>query len=183
MKKGLFILVMLFAFKQCATAQKYFTKNGSISIFSKAPLEDISADNNQVMSVLNTTNGELQFSVLVKSFHFKKALMEEHFNSDYLESDQFPKSSFKGAINDIARVSFANDGTYNVTVSGDLTMHGITKKISAPGKVIIKEGKITGNASFKILLADYNISIPKLAKDNISPTIAITVFCNYDQKL
>lgn len=164
-------------------AQKYFTKNGNISFFSATSVENIKADNNQVMSVLNPSNGELQFSVLVKNFHFKKTLMEEHFNENYMESDKFPKSTFKGTITDISKVNFTKDGTYPVTVSGDLSMHGVTKKVSSDGKINISGGKITGTSVFTIALADYNISIPKVVENNISKTIEITVNCLYDQKM
>jgi polyisoprenoid-binding protein YceI len=164
-------------------AQKYYTKNGSISFFSKTAVEDIKADNNQVMSVINTQTGDMQFSLLTKGFHFKKALMEEHFNADYMESDKFPKSTFKGTIADIAKVNFTKDGNYAVTVSGDLTIHGVTKKTTATGSIGIKDGKITGSSKFIITVADYGINIPKIYRDNISKTIEITVACNYDQKL
>lgn len=166
-----------------ATAQKVYTKNGNISFFSKAPLENISADNNQVMSVLNQQTGELQFSVIIKSFKFKKALMEEHFNENYMESDKYPKANFKGNVTDVSKVNFAKDGTYNVTVSGDLTMHGATNKVSAPGTIVVKNGVASGSSKFNLKLADYKISIPKLVKDNISETVEVTVNCDYNQKL
>src|SRR5882757_6605211 len=101
----LFFLITVSCLDNVA-AQKYFTKNGSISFFSTTALEDIKAGNNQVMAVINTQNGELQFSLLTKGFHFKKALMEEHFNSDYMESDKFPKSTFKGNITNMSKVDF-----------------------------------------------------------------------------
>ncbi len=164
-------------------AQKFYTKNGSISFFSKTPVEDIKADNNQVMAVINTQTGELQFSLLTKGFHFKKALMEEHFNADYMESDKFPKATFKGAITDISKVNFAKDGSYAVAVSGDLTIHGVTKKTTANSTIAIKDGKIAGTSKFTITVADYGIVIPKIYRDNIAKTIEITVACNYDQKL
>ena len=183
MKRIVFFLLIVVACCNTVSAQKFYTKNGSISFFSKAALEDIKADNNQVMSVINTQTGELQFSLLTKGFHFKKALMEEHFNADYMESDKFPKSTFKGAITDIAKVNFAKDGTYPVTVSGDLTIHGVTKKTTANSSIVIKDGKIAGSSKFNVTLADYNITIPKIYRDNISKTIEITVACSFDQKL
>jgi polyisoprenoid-binding protein YceI len=164
-------------------AQKYFTKNGSISFFSKTAVEDIKADNNQVMAVINTQTGELQFSLLTKGFHFKKALMEEHFNSDYMESDKFPKSTFKGNITDMSKVDFTKDGTYPVAVSGDLTIHGVTKKVAASSTIKINGGKIAGTSKFMVTVADYGISIPKIYRDNIAKTVEVTVSCNYDQKL
>ena len=164
-------------------AQKVYTKNGNISFFSKSPLENISADNNQVMSVLNTQTGEMQFSILIKGFHFEKALMEEHFNENYMESEKYPKSTFKGMISDISKVNFKKDGSYPVTVSGDLNIHGVTNKVSVPGTVTVKGGSITANSKFIVKLADYKISVPKVVKDNIAENIEITVACNYDQKM
>ena len=183
MKQIVFFFLVTVVCCNMATAQKYYTKNGSISFFSKAALEDIKADNNQVMSVINTQTGELQFSLLTKGFHFKKALMEEHFNADYMESDKFPKSTFKGTITDITKVDFTKDGTYQVNVSGDLSIHGVTKKTTANSSIAIKGGKITGSSKFTVALSDFNITIPKVYQDNISKTIEITVACNYDQKL
>jgi len=182
--KGLTMLLFIAgSLAGSATAQKYYTKNGSISFFSKTNLENISADNNQAVSVLNTQTGELQFSLIIKNFHFKKALMEEHFNENYLESEKFPKASFKGTIADIAKVNFTTDGVYPVTVAGDLTIHGITQKVTTNGTVTVKAGKINATSKFNAKPADYNISIPKLVKDNISETIEVTVNCDYDQKM
>ncbi len=183
MKKIFLSATLLFIISGIAKAQKYYTKNGNISFFSKTSLEDIKADNNQVMSVLNAGTGELQFSVLIKSFHFPKALMEEHFNENYMESAKYPKSTFKGTVADISKVNFVVDGTYPVTVSGELTIHGVTKKVTTNGKFVVKGGKITGNAVFSVALADYKIEVPKLVENNIAKNIEITVNCLYDQKM
>ena len=182
MRKILFSTILIIC-SNLVFAQKFFTKNGSISFFSKTTIENIQADNNQVMSVLNAQTGELQFSLLIKGFHFKKALMEEHFNENYLESDQFPKATFKGTIADIYKINFSNDAVYPVLVSGDLSMHGVTNKANCKGYISIKEGKITGAAVFTISLADFKIAIPKLVENKISKTIEIKVNCLYDQKM
>jgi polyisoprenoid-binding protein YceI len=183
MKKYIIPAMLIILLNSNAVAQKYFTKNGSISFFSSTSMEDIRADNNQVVSVLNAQTGELQFSVIIKNFHFKKALMEEHFNENYMESSKYPKSGFKGAITDISKVNFSKDGNYPVSVSGDLTMHGVTQKISTTGTIVIKAGKITGTSVFKLVLADYKITVPKVVENNISKTIEVTVNCGYDQKM
>ena len=99
----LFFMISMLAGTHAA-AQKIYTKNGSINFFSKSLLEDIAARNNEVMSVINQQTGELQFSVLIKSFRFKKSLMEEHFNEDYMESNKYPKAIFKGIIADLSKV-------------------------------------------------------------------------------
>jgi len=182
MKKILLPLVLV-AGSFIVQAQKVYTKNGNISFFSKTEMEDIKAENNQVMSVLNMETGELQFSLMVKNFHFPKALMEEHFNENYIESEKYPKSTFKGTVSDISKVKLKTDGSYPVNVSGELTLHGATGKVNTKGTLTIKGGKVTGHAVFIITLADYKIQIPKLVEKNISRTIEITVRCLYDQQL
>lgn len=181
MKK--FFLSLLVLSATVVQAQKMFTKNGNINFYSKATLETIEATSNQVTSVLVPTTGDLQFSVQIKSFHFKKALMEEHFNETYLESDKYPKSTFKGKITDLSKVDFTKDGTYSVTVSGDLNMHNVTKKATANGTITIKAGKISAASTFTVKLADYNIDVPAVVRDNVAETVTIKVSCVYDQKL
>ncbi len=163
-------------------AQVYFTKNGHVSFFSKAPLENISADNNQVVSVLNIQTGILQFSVLNNAFHFPKAMMEEHFNSDYMQSDIYSSSTFKGTVADMNKVDINKDDSYNVQINGELTVHGVTKRVTVPAEISIKNGLIYGKATFKILLKDYNIKIPSIVVNNISEMIDITVSCEYIKK-
>jgi hypothetical protein len=57
---------------------KYFTKTGKISFYSKAIIENIEAHNRAVTCVLDTKTGNVQFSVPIKGFDFEKALMQEH---------------------------------------------------------------------------------------------------------
>lgn len=179
------LVTVVFLMSTCinASAQKVFTKNGSISFFSKTAMENIDAKNNQVMSVLNTQTGEMQFSVLIKAFHFEKALMEEHFNENYMESNKFPKATFKGSLNDISKIDFSKDGSYNVAVSGNLTIHGVTNEVSSPGVITIKNGVPSASSKFNIKLKDYGVTVPKVVKDNIAETIDITVTTAYDQKM
>jgi hypothetical protein len=164
-------------------AQKLFTKNGNISFFSKTAVENIDATSNQVTSVFVATTGDIQFSVLIKSFHFPKALMEEHFNENYMESEKFPKATFKGKIADISKVNFTKDGAYPVSVSGDMNMHGVTKKVTTTGTITVKGGVPSATASFDVKLADYGINIPTVVKSNIAETVNIKVNCSYTQKM
>lgn len=163
--------------------QEYFTKNGNISFYSKATLENISADNNQVISLLNIQTGSLRFSVLINAFHFPKATMEDHFKSDYMESDRFPSSTFKGTITDINKIDISKDGTYSVNVTGSLQIHGLTKEVTAPGTISIEEGKMTATSVFTIVLKDYHIEIPSIVINNISEQIKITINCLYEKRL
>ena len=129
---------------------------------------------------MNTKKGEFAFVVLIKSFKFKKALMEEHFNENYMESNKFPKANFQGSITDLNTINFFKDGTYPVIVKGVLTLHGIVKNIEAPGIISVAQGKINANSTFKINLKDYKIKVPAVVSNNIAETISITVDCKYD---
>ncbi len=182
MKKTSTLCSLLFFLCLNGSAQLYFTKNGFVSFFSSTPMEDIKGDNNQVISILNTSSGELQFSLLNNAFHFKKALMEEHFNEDYIESARYPKSTFKGTITNIKEVDLSKDGVYNVLVTGNLNIHGVTKPVSVAGKVTVKAGKVTASSTFKVRPKDYNIAIPAAVKNNIAQTFDLTVTCNYEKK-
>ncbi len=163
-------------------AQEYFTKNGRVSFFSKASLENISADNNQVISLLNMQTGDLRFHVPVNAFHFPKALMEQHFNTDYLESDKYPAATFKGKITGLNNVEIAKDGSYFVSVNGIMDMHGVSKNVTTNATIIVKEGKLSATSVFKIMLKDYNIKIPSIVVNNISEQIEISVSCQYEKK-
>jgi polyisoprenoid-binding protein YceI len=183
MSKIILLLSTLLIGLNCSIiGQVYYTKNGKISFYSKAIMEDIAADNNQVISVLDIQTGVLRFSVLTNAFHFPKAMMEEHFNSDYMDSDKYPSSTFKGTVTDISKVDFIKDGTYKVNIQGDLNIHGVSKNITTPGTLIIKDGNLSGSSVFKILLKDYNIKIPSIVANHISESIEINVNCNYEKR-
>ena len=178
MKRVFFLLIFL-SFFFTANAQKYITKNGYIGFFSHTPMEDVKADNNQVASVLDISTGEIVFQVLIKSFHFDRALMEEHFNENYMESDKIPKSSFKGKITNLSSVDFRKNGTYEVTVEGELTIHDVTNKISTKGTVEIVSGGINANSKFNIVPEDYKIDIPGLVREKIAKNMEVTVTMKY----
>ncbi len=162
--------------------QLYFTKNGRLSFFSKTSLENISADNNQVLSVLNVQTGVLQFSVLNDAFYFPKAKMQEDFYENYMETYKYPKSTFKGNITDISNVDISKDGNYNVSARGDLNIHGVTKSITVPATITVTGGKISAASSFKVLVKDYNIIVPTIVTNKIAESIEITVNCSYEKK-
>ncbi len=159
--------------------KKFFTKTGSISFFSDAPLEKIEAQNKQVAAILQPETGDLVFKVLIKSFEFKQALMQEHFNENYMESDKFPESNFKGKILNLSAVNFTKDGTYDVEVEGKLTIHGTTNDIKTKGTIIVKEGgvKLEAKSKFSIKLKDYNIKNDKLQAQTLSENIDLTINC------
>lgn len=164
------------------SAQKYFTKSGKINFdaTSASSPEKIEAVNRTATCVIDTKNGAIQFAVLMKGFAFERALMEEHFNENYVESHKFPRAEFKGAIVNNESVIYSKDGSYTVKVKGKLTLHGVTRDVETEGKLIIQSGKIDATADFIVLLSDYNISVPGLVADKVSKTAKITVSCSLE---
>jgi hypothetical protein len=156
-------------------AQKYLTKNGHIKFFSETPIETIEAHNRQVNAALDSKTGDFVFKVLMKSFQFEKALMQEHFNENYVESHKFPNATFQGKVENLDQIDFSKGGTFDAMVDGDLTIHGVTRQVSEKGTFTVEEGVVKGLCKFDVKPADYDIKIPKAVINNIAEVIEITV--------
>lgn len=179
MKKVLVTSFLFFAVAALHAQDKYFTKEGKINFAATTPTspEKVEGVNKSVICVEDAKSGAIQFSVLMKGFEFERALMQEHFNENYVESDKYPKAEFKGAITNNGDVNYTKDGTYSVKVKGKLSIHGETKDVEADGKISIAGGKITANANFEVALSDYKISVPSVVADKVAKTAKINVDC------
>lgn len=169
------ISLCLLLFGPSLSAQKYITKNGHIKFFSEAPMETIEAHNRQVNCALDISNGDFVFKVLIKSFEFEKALMQEHFNENYMESDKIPASTFSGKIENISEIDFNKDGEYPVRVMGTINVHGVKKDIEEGGNLEVKGDKVLATSVFHLKPEDFDIKIPKTVIDNIAKEIEVTV--------
>jgi len=169
------LLLFLVGLTTEAFAQKYITDSGTISFFSSAPIEDIQAVNLDVTSIFDSDNGNIAYSLPIQGFEFAKSLMQEHFNEKYLESDKYPKSTFKGSLEGYKK----KNGKQEVMAIGDLTIHGVTRKIEIPGTVELQKGTAIVNAKFPIAVADYEVEIPSLLFLNIAEVVDVTVNLNY----
>ncbi|HXH18197.1 MAG TPA: YceI family protein [Chitinophagales bacterium] len=178
--KHLLVTALVISLIFSVSAQKLFTKTGHIWFYSHAPLEDITAHNYQVTSVMDSKTGDIVFKVTMSAFQFQKALMQQHFNEKYVESDKFPESVFKGKITDLSGIDFTKDGTYKAPVEGDLTIHGVTQPMKADGKIEVKGGKVFAQSLFQVAVADYDIKIPSAVKDNIAKVIDVHVEIAYE---
>jgi len=172
-------LVMLCLALPVSAQERYFTKSGQIVFFSSTSIEDIRAVNDQVTSYLDIKTGELVFSVLIRSFTFDKALMQEHFNENYVESDKYPKATFEGRIIDFAPLDVSKSGTVEVKVSGKLAIHGITREIEVSATLSTYPGKITAKSDFYINPEEFGIRIPQVVRKNIAEKIAVNVLMFY----
>ncbi|HEY6063243.1 MAG TPA: YceI family protein [Chitinophagaceae bacterium] len=180
--KNLLVMALAVLITATCSGQNFFTKNGKINFDATSPSspERVEAVNRSATCVIDTKGGDMQFVALMKGFEFERALMEEHFNENYMESDKFPRAEFKGKIKDNDDINYSKEGTYSVKVKGKLTMHGQSNDVDTDAKITIQNGKISAVADFSVKLADYNISIPGLVADKISKTAKISVSCSLE---
>ena len=142
MKKTL-ILSTIFLFAFNLRAQKYITNNGFIELSGEVPFEYIKAENIIVESILDPNTGVVKFKTLMKSFHFKLVEFEEPFNKNFIESDKYPISEFKGIITNIENINFNKAGSYKILVEGNLTIHNVMRKVTHSGIIeVTSEGII-----------------------------------------
>lgn len=177
MKQLLSLAVTLLLYSAAGAQDVHSCRNASLRFFSSAPLEDIEAKTSQGVSAINTKTMAVYFKVPINTFQFKKQLMQEHFNENYLESDQYPHAEFKGKI--LEAVDFTKDGSYPVTVEGNLNIHGVNKTYREKGTLTIKGGKINAGAKFNVRVADHKIKIPTLVIKNIAEVVEVSVSADY----
>lgn len=178
--RTLLIIVLLANCFAIHAQTKYYTRDGKVKFFSTTPMEDIEAVSKDASSVFDVKTGKVEFGVPMKSFTFEKALMQEHFNEDYVESDKFPKAKFKGVFEFEDDFDPAKAGEYPVTAKGNFTLHGVTHEIEEKGKITVTaDGKITAECRFEVKPEDYDIKIPSTVKDKIAKVVEVTVKMNY----
>tara|TARA_B100000287_G_C20393969_1_gene686840 strand:+ start:253 stop:771 length:519 start_codon:yes stop_codon:yes gene_type:complete len=153
-------------------AQRFLTRSATISFFSRAPLEDINAENNEVSVIYDTQTKKLAFQLNIRDFIFPIPLMQEHFNENYLESDRYPLSTFTGDVSVIGNKAKA---------SGKLNIHGVTNSIIVSGVLEQEENRVIINTTFKIRLEDYGIKIPRIVIYNIAEEIEIKVIAKLNK--
>ena len=180
MKTKIIVLLFLIGMTVAGFAQdKLITKTGHVWFYSHAPLEDIEAHSHQAASIILTAKGTIAVMIPIMSFEFRKTLMQEHFNENYMESAKYPKATFNGSINNLAEINPKKNGIYKTVAEGDLTIHNVTKHIKADGTVEVKDGKYTVKSKFNVLLKDYNIAIESRFSNNIAATVEINIDLNF----
>lgn len=173
--KIVFLFVLLGCVQFISAQDKLITKTGHIWFYSHAPLEDIEAHTHQAAAIIVLSKGTIAVSIPMMSFEFKKALMQEHFNENYVESAKYPKAKFVGAVTNLPALKLNQNGKYKTTVEGDLTIHNVTNKIKADGTIEVKDGKYTIRSKFYVAPKDYNINIESRFSRNIASSIEVNV--------
>ncbi len=173
----LVILFLLFLPKLPSIENKVIARQGQISFFSYTAVENIKAENNQVFSIIDLDNSEIAVSMLMNAFVFEKALMREHFNESYIESDIYPKANFKGKIIDFDPTI---DGVQIKIVKGEFSMHGVSKELEIKTKIEKTNGLFVVTGTFEATVQDYEIKIPPLLAGNIAKTISVKFRFEYE---
>ena len=167
MRYILFSIIALVISISQVSAQIYISEKCEIVFFSTTPIEDITAVNTKTIPFLNTKTGDIQMKLSMTAFIFEKPLMQEHFNENYVESEKFPYAIFKGKI--IETIDYTNDGTYPITVTGKMTIHGVEKEKTIKGTVKVDMNKLILSSKFKINFEEYGVVIPSLYQGVIPP--------------
>lgn len=176
MKNFLLLILTLGLASLPGVGQRYQLASSEVSFYSEAPLEDIEAVNTQARSVFDASAGEIAFIIPIREFEFEKSLMQEHFNENYLESDQYPNATFEGTLTGFQKEL---NSQQSVTAKGQLTIHGVTHSVEIPGTIHQLNDHWMMDAKFPVKLEDYNIKIPKVVFLNIAEEVDVTVHFNY----
>lgn len=165
-----------------ANGQDYAAKYGRASFFSAASMENIEATNEKVNAFLIQRGDKKTIAVLmyIKDFKFANSLMQEHFNENYMESDKHPKATFQGSINEA--VDLSKSGTYDVSATGKLSIHGVELERTLKGKLKVDGAVLTLDADFDVLLVDYKIERPSIMTMKIAEKIAVKLHVNFTEK-
>lgn len=167
-----FFIIILICGHAAIAQDRYFTRQGHISFFSHTPVEDIRAVNNQVLSIIDIATGDVEITLLMKSFSFEKALMQEHFNENYVESHKYPKANFSGKIENLEQIIAGENGS--AEIKGSLTIKGVTKALEVESRITIENDTISLKGKFMVTVADFNIKIPAVVRNNIAKEVEVT---------
>lgn len=183
MRLKIVFLIIAVAISKIALAQNaLIDKQGVTHFFSEAPLEDIEAVNKQALGAIDLEKGTVAVSMVMKDFHFDKSLMEEHFNENYLESEKYPKASFKGKILDFSSLDFTQPGEFTAKAEGELEIHGVSKPLTSDVEFRVTEDKIEVSTFFQVALEDHKIKIPKIVIKNIAEVVDVDTKFNFTRK-
>jgi len=181
MKQIKTLLIILICLPVMSNAQRLMDRNGTVYFFSEAPLENIEATNNQALAALDLSSGKVAVSMLMKGFHFEKSLMEEHFNENYVESDEYPKASFSGQLNGFDASALENiTDSLQYSASGKMSIHGVTKDVETTVTFKSKDNKLFATTQFWIKVDDYDIEIPKMVISNIAEEVLVTAQFSFE---
>ncbi len=181
MKKTILFLALSFAVGTTFSQKKLTTTSASINFDATTSLDALpKADNKTVVASFDKKSGEVAFEAVIKSFTFSNPKIQEHFNGEkWMNSDKFPKATFKGKITNFSAVNLKADGTYTAQIEGELTMHGETKAVSTTAKIVVAGKSISTTSEFSVDLSDYKVDGPAIGAGKVAKNPKITVTADF----
>ena len=181
MRYNLIVICLLTFFLESYSQEKYITRDGFVEFISETDIETIHPTSNQLSCIFDINKSNIAFQIKMISFRFEKALMEEHFNEKYVESEKFPTSTFigklevleEGMYRDVSSSDYLDGKDIQVRASGDIKIHGINKHIIAYGSMKSINNMIHLESDFDLLIEDFRINIPSIVRKNISETVNV----------
>ena len=170
-----FVIILLLHFDGFSQ-KRFFSEKSNITFFSEGVIEEIKASNTKVTSILDLQSGEVAYLLSPKDFQFEKKLMQVHFNEKYMETEKFPRSTFKGKI---VGLDASITSLQQVKAVGQLSIHGVTRDVDIPGTLHIEGNTVTLRAKFIVKLLDYNIKVPQIVWQNIAQEVEVNVHFLY----
>jgi len=167
------ILLLLAFLPSAIFAQQFVTREGNVHFLSETPIEDIEATSSEASVILDLETGRVAVQVPILSFHFEKALMEEHFNENYMESGIYPKAKFTGTLRDFG--GLPESGAVEVMVDGSFEVHGVSVDRPFNGTLERKGDEVMLICRFDVRTEDHEIPIPAVVRDNIAEVIAVDI--------
>lgn len=173
--KYIILSISLLAATISVQAQKYVTKDGTTEFKASVDaFEPVEATSTNTTAVLDTETGEIAALIFVKSFHFKVALMEEHFNENYMDSDEHPKATFRGTLQDFDMAQLGAEAkAYNA--KGSFTIKGTTKEMEVEVMLSKSGDTIKVDSDFVLAPEDFGIEIPGVVREKIAKEVNVTL--------
>ena len=150
-------------------------KSGSVSFFSSTPVEDIKAENSSFTSSINQSDSSVVFRVPITGFVFRKRLMQQHFNEQYLESDKFPVATFRGKLSKPLPGQDGSQSPVQSRVTGTLTIRDVSREIDEVVVFTPSGSDTRALCEFTVRPADYGIKIPRILIKNIAEEVKVTI--------
>jgi hypothetical protein len=175
--KKITLLVFFFVLSTITAQEKLTTSKCVIYFEASVPLfEAVEAKNDIVECELITQKSQITFTAIIKKFQFKRDLMKEHFNSNYMESDRYTKATFKGIIEKFD-LKIINEKEKEFLIKGKLTIHGQTRMITVLAKIKKVDNGIQINSHFTLNTDDFKIEIPNIVIAKISKNVNTQIDC------
>jgi len=176
MKKTILSLVIA-SISMMSFAQKKTSTSATIAFDASTAIDNLpKAENKTAIAAIDPAKNTVQFEAAIKNFAFSNPRIQEHFNQKgWMNSDEFPKATFNGVITNPSAVNFKKDGTYNVSVDGDLTIKGKTQKVTTPATIVVAGNTLKATAAFSIKLSDFGVEGQPITAGKVSGEPKITV--------